>query len=743
MSHHRSRWSLAALPLVLIAGAVVGTGPVSGSPSGAAPPPPTGDSRVEPFGAHDHHDVDARGDVDPLASQRSAARALDATLRWNRFGTPSSILPVDGLLGPRTDSSPTATARKWLLANNRLLGLSTSEVADLELLSNQRLDRRKGNAGYAVLYRQRFGDLPAALDGLVTVGVGPNGVAYVSSSLSRETSAPSTTDAIGAGEAWLTAADALDVRETGIGELRELAPRLGGWTAFEVDGIPQTQQVRLRAIALPGEGTRAVYETNVVRVMGAEALGFTSYVDATTGEILVSHNRGHDLINDLDVPAAAAPTASVAAPAAAPTGPTPFNGAITASGCGPDHDFTVPEGQASAVAAATAAVPTNDIIVKILFEGAVVASSDTGTSPEVATYAPAGGLPVGEYTVQVCPFNPPTVPFLEPGDYAGVFATSDVDPPEAGLPEVSWDAYLSNPRLDFSPTRGGGPRERVCWVRIPERGCTKPPGPVANPAARAPWDVDPSTGVPTFTTSGNAAVTAEAWTTPLTPGPFGQRPVAPDRNYDDEFTDVWNNSGCDPAQLVPGGNDIMAATTNLFVGHNRMHDYSYFLGFDERNYNMQVSNFGAGGIGGDPEVGNVQAGAISGGAPSYLGRDNANQITLQDGIPGITNQYLFQPIAGAFYSPCADGSLDASIYAHEYTHAITNRMVAGPDAGPVRGPGRGHGGVVERPGRDGVPVRPLLRLRRQQPVGRRRVRHRQQGHRHPQLRDEPQPAALR
>ena len=77
----------------------------------------------------------------------------------------------------------------------------------------------------------------------------------------------------------------------------------------------------------------------------------------------------------------------------------------------------------------------------------------------------------------------------------------------------------------------------------------------------------------------------------------------------------------------------------------------------------------------------MQAGAVTGGAPSYLGRDNANQITLNDGIPPITNQYLFQPIAGAFYAPCVDGDMDTSVFGHEYTHLISNRMVAGPDSG--------------------------------------------------------------
>ncbi len=36
--------------------------------------------------------------------------------------------------------------------------------------------------------------------------------------------------------------------------------------------------------------------------------------------------------------------------------------------------------------------------------------------------------------------------------------------------------------------------------------------------------------------------------------------------------------------------------TNLFVAHNRMHDFSYYLGFTEDNYNMQTDNGGRGGV---------------------------------------------------------------------------------------------------------------------------------------------------
>jgi hypothetical protein len=43
--------------------------------------------------------------------------------------------------------------------------------------------------------------------------------------------------------------------------------------------------------------------------------------------------------------------------------------------------------------------------------------------------------------------------------------------------------------------------------------------------------------------------------------------------------------------------------------------------------------------------------------------------------------YLWQPVAGSFYSPCVDGDYDMSVIGHEYTHAISGRMIAGPDAG--------------------------------------------------------------
>ncbi|MDP2773438.1 MAG: M36 family metallopeptidase, partial [Nocardioides sp.] len=323
----------------------------------------------------------------------------------------------------------------------------------------------------------------------------------------------------------------------------------------------------------------------------------------------------------------------------------------------------------------------NDIVVKLWGPGnELLVTGDLGTSPETATYA-ADPIPAGTYSVQVCPFDAPTVPFLPPGDYGVAVTTSDEGAPGADDLAFNsrWRYFPTNPAMNFSPSHT--PRNSVvgCWLAA--SGCTLSSGPLRNLQAVGPWDFLTATGTSSLSTNGNNAVTHEAWASPLTPGGLMQAPVSPTQEYTTPFTDAWNNSRCNPTQLVPGGNDINASVTNLFVAHNRMHDYSYYLGFNERNYNMQLDNIGRGGVENDPEVGNAQAGALTGGQPSFLGRDNANQITLQDGVPGVTNQYLFQPIAGAFYAPCTDGGLDMGIVGHEYTHAISNRMVGGPDEG--------------------------------------------------------------
>jgi extracellular elastinolytic metalloproteinase len=240
-----------------------------------------------------------------------------------------------------------------------------------------------------------------------------------------------------------------------------------------------------------------------------------------------------------------------------------------------------------------------------------------------------------------------------------------------------WTVFENTPPMDYSSTDS---RVVWCWTASsPE--CDRV---VANDAARVPWDFDARVNTSTFTSRGNQARTTENWfnNNPFSVGVNFATP-RPDRNYSYAWTNQWLEERCNPDTTFtsPARNDIDAAIANLFVMHNRMHDWSYFLGFTEENSNLQDFNFGEGGRENDPEHGNAQAGGVSGGPPTYAARDNANQITPPDGALPITNMYLWQPIPGAFYSPCVDGDYDMSVIGHEYTHAITNRMIAGPDVG--------------------------------------------------------------
>ena len=607
-------------------------------------------------------DLDRRGTALPTAAQRQAASALHAQVRWNSYGTPSSILAVDGGLGRATSTDPVKAARAWLAAHRSLLGLSSAQVTGLTLVNDAKLSR--SNA-HAVLFRQSFGGVAPAIGSMVTVAVARGQILYVSSSLTRTTGTPAT-PVLSPVQGWRTAAASVG-RPVALSSLGT-ASASKGWTRFAAPGFAQPQLARTRALALADGSVRPVVEANVVDTKGGSAFAYTVLVDAVSGKVLWRHNQ---VDNSSDA--------------------IPFSGDIdTTTGCGPKFAFETTDASTQRIEVAASTLPNVDIVLKLFgTHDESLSSSDTATSPEAIDYAPGGTLPKGVYHVQVCLYGDPTVPTAGPLTYAGTVLTSDTAGPETNLPfPPKWTYFLANPSLDYSTKTTPANRVTGCWVtddhgtKVP--GCSTPPGALENLAAAGPWDTFGGTGIPTFTTTGNAATTHEAWASPDSPGGTAQAPYSPERSYAPAFTDAWQNSGCDPTQLHPTGNDIDASVTNLFVAHNRMHDFSYYLGFTEKNYNLQQSNLGRNPDAtrsNDPEVGNVQAGAVTGGTPSYLGRDNANQIALQDGVPGITNQYLFQPIAGAFYSPCADGSFDMSIVGHEYTHAISNRMIGGPDEG--------------------------------------------------------------
>ncbi|MFI7445591.1 M36 family metallopeptidase [Nonomuraea indica] len=235
----------------------------------------------------------------------------------------------------------------------------------------------------------------------------------------------------------------------------------------------------------------------------------------------------------------------------------------------------------------------------------------------------------------------------------------------------SWEAFPANPPADYSSTD-----TRRTWCATAGPGCDYVVG--GDPATGKAWDVDHATGESTHTSLGNAARTFEnrASGDPFTVG-TRSNVATPSRDYAYPWRNTWYTAKCDPTTFDKEGEaDLEAAITNLHAMHNRMHDWSYRLGFTETAWNMQADNGDRGGLGGDPEQGNAQAGARV-----LSVRDNANQITGPDGVAPITNMYLWQPIAGAFYAPCVDGDYDMSVIGHEYTHAISGRMVGGPNAG--------------------------------------------------------------
>ena len=397
-------------------------------------------------------------------------------------------------------------------------------------------------------------------------------------------------------------------------------------------------------------------------------IAFVSYVDAETGKVWTRSNEVHHQ----EAPELGTPSGEV------------FQGAVpggSAGTCGEDHVFAVAEGNGTITVSATSPTPeptgavgagepgTGDLTIKLSHDGEVVATQDLLQSPEVLTYSPSGGLDAGDYTVNVCRFNAGEVILA----YVGTFEAQPGKSTEFTPPK--WRSFFGNPRLADSPEPSVDVRSLLCWTVEAEDpfGCDVD---VSNIASRLPWDVQAGQA-PTQTTDGNNASTAISNASFLTPDTAAQRPVAADRNYDFAWNNTWNESACDPSvYATPGGNDDDASVTNLFVGHNRMHDWAYMLGFTEVNSTMQVSNFGntSPDRQADPELGSAQAGRAT---PN--GRDNANQISLQDGVPGVTNQYLWQPLASAFYPPCVDGAFDFSVYGHEYTHAISNRMTGGPD----------------------------------------------------------------
>ena len=552
--------------------------PPTARPPAPRPPCSLSDQGFQGEGGLLAGDADRRnGAVAPTAAQRALVARLGARADWGPLGSPQSLVRDDaGFLSAPASGAPEQVARAFVRQNAVLFGLSETQLAPdrLALLKSvpllespalrEKMAARTGypadaDAPYVVTFRQVYAGAPTGTDGLLTVGLDrQRRVAYVSSTVTGATDVTNTAR-LTPKAAWLLAAkDAgVDVAASAVTDLGARA----GVTALRVDGIADSQRVRLVTVPTPRDGVRLAFEAIVLQSDPGQLedapLAYRTMVDAATGDVLVRSN-------------------------------------------------------------------------------------------------------------------------------ALQHAADDAAPGQASLPY--WSVFQNAPQFPRVGVQTPDDRQDWCFKAGP--GCDRVLGTKGGkPNAASPYAydevlLDNGTAVATNSTQGNNARTAPSrvsFTTPDAAVPA----VSSTRTYAFPFTDQWHTSSCDPASFTsPQLNDVDAATTNLFVMHNRMHDWGYYLGFTEENYNAQVDNVGSGldaePSENDPEIGNSQSGSIGGG-PTFQGRDNANQISLNDGIAPITNQYLWEPLQAGFYAPCTDGAYDMGIIGHEYGHMISNRMTAGPD----------------------------------------------------------------
>lgn len=624
-----------------------------------------------------HASFDARaGVVAPSAEAVAAAAALDASVRWNRFGTVQVAWKPGGVLGTLEGADTVAAVREWLRDHQALLGLGDAGIDGLVL---ERDTSFAGSTVRVLLFGQATGGVPVMHEGRVKVGVVDGQVFWLASSSIGE---PGTLAAptVAPTDAWLAAAQALGISASpaDLG-----TPALeNGWTVFDVAGLSEPARVRPVALGVPGSGAVPAWETIAVDLRDdGELVGYTTFVDATTGERLVGINRVQQAWQDDSAPAAKA----TALPAQTET----FQGSYPPGQigtCGPCHGPFTPDPAASWDEGVVVAhhLAGGDITFDVYRDdpacsGTPIHHQDLLTTPEQATIAP---LPAGDYYVRVCPFDVESN--LVVGEYAGTVSFQN----GAALNDnPRWRYFPAYPDPGFATVDD---RVLGCWFDTerggaPIAGCDL--GLAASSSHGVSWDFLPTTNTVSATTTGNASRASEAWGAHLSPGGPYQPVVVPaspadHRVYDFPWTNQWFESSCDPTILTHSGGaaadaDIDAAIVNLFTIHNQVHDFTYHLGLREREGAAQLSNYGNTSVveESDFELGNAQAGAVDGGWPAYNGRDNANQMTLNDGIPPLSNMYLWQTIGGAIYVPCVDGDFDAGVIAHEYGHLVQNRMV--------------------------------------------------------------------
>ncbi|MFL6014080.1 MAG: M36 family metallopeptidase [Gaiellaceae bacterium] len=597
-------------------------------------------------------DYDVRaGALPPSAVQRAAVKRLQAKVSWNQFGTPASLSKRGKFLAKGVDGKNAAVAaERWLNGQKALFGLRSTD--QLVLAGDTRMSSSRG---HAVNFRQVVDGLATTEGGLVTIGITGSAtsgwnVAYVSSGLTRDRALDGTAK-LSAEEAWVQAANSVG-EQVSVPEVLA-AKTTRGWRNLSVAGMADLQRVKPVAFPTIRYGVVPAFETLVLKTK--DGFAYNLVVDGRTGTILARKN----LVENISDAKQANESYT-------------FSGELPATdaACG-SHVFAIAAGNRALDGFAAATVATNDVVLELWKDGVLLKHADTFFSPEQFRYEPAGGVAAGDYEVKVCDF-PGGGGFAAPRTYTGTLKGDTSPPLQPYL--ARWKVFPANPPLHVLPSDPWSnpsvdTRKTFCWRTAPDCDLV-----IGNLASRGPWDHDHKANDPTLTTRGNNAKAATSWADASLPSAPGYMPTSTTaaRDYSFPWTNDWFTKDCNPTAPTPGsGWDDAAAVTNLFVAHNRMHDFAYYLGFTEQNWNAQDYNYGLTEKRqeNDAVIGNAQSGAQT------TTRNNANMTTLDDGQSSITNMYFWGPAAASFYAPCVDGDYDMSIVGHEYGHMIENRMI--------------------------------------------------------------------
>jgi MYXO-CTERM domain-containing protein len=208
---------------------------------------------------------------------------------------------------------------------------------------------------------------------------------------------------------------------------------------------------------------------------------------------------------------------------------------------------------------------------------------------------------------------------------------------------------LDGPVADTTPHPTPGPSgvmpEPVPPIQVRMEGFNTAPG-----GGSDPW----LPAGATVTTGNNV----DAYADHAAPDGFGAGDTRADLSSPGTFDYTY-----DPT-LPPMANpsQIKAAVTQLFYVNNWLHDFYYDSGFDEAAGNAQASNFGRGGLEGDPLL---AEGQDTGGQQT----NNANMQAFADGGSPRMQMYIFD-----IADPDRDGTIDNGVVAHEWGHYLHIRL---------------------------------------------------------------------